>query len=104
MDFRDRVYKIIKQIPAGKVATYSQIGQKLGNRRLARAVGAALKNNKNSFVICRDRKIAVPCHRVVCATGKIGGFNEGLKKKRLLLQKEGVKVFGGRIDLKTFGW
>jgi len=79
-EFQKRVYKIVKKIPPGQVLTYKQIAIKLGNARLARAVGNALNKNKN---------IHIPCHRVIKNDGKIGGYRDGVEKKRELLKKEG---------------
>lgn len=79
--FQDKVCRIIKRIPKGHVMTYRQVAKAIGNPKAVRAVGNAL--NKN-----RDPKI--PCHRVIRANGKIGGYRDGAKKKRELLIKEGV--------------
>ncbi|OGZ33630.1 MAG: hypothetical protein A2Y98_01710 [Candidatus Portnoybacteria bacterium RBG_19FT_COMBO_36_7] len=79
-DFEKKIYNVVKKIPRGKVLTYKQVALKLGNIGFARAVGNAL--NKN-----RDKK--VPCHRVIRSDGKTGGYQGGVKKKVLLLQKEG---------------
>ena len=79
-EFQKKVYEIVKKIPRGEVLTYKQVAVKLGNAKLARAVGNAL--NKN-----RDPK--VPCHRVIRSDGKIGGYRKGTNKKALLLKKEG---------------
>ncbi len=79
--FRNQVYKIVKKIPRGKVLTYKQIAQKVGRPAAYRAVGNIL--NKN-----RDPKI--PCHRVICSDGKLGGYNKGIIIKKVLLKKEGA--------------
>ncbi len=81
--FQKKVYQIVSKIPRGQVFSYGQIAEKLGNKNLARAVGNAL--NKNY-----DRNI--PCHRVIKSNGQLGGFNRGIKKKALLLKKEGVRI------------
>lgn len=78
-EFQKRVYNIVKKIPKGKVLTYKEVAVKLGNPRLARAVGNAL--NKN-------RDLKVPCHRVIRSDGKLGGYRDG-KKKSFLLREEG---------------
>ena len=79
-EFEKKVYEVVKKIPRGKVLTYKQVALKLGNIGLARAVGNALNKNRDS---------KVPCHRVIRSDGKLGGYNRGLKKKALLLKKEG---------------
>lgn len=81
--FQRRVYQIVMRIPAGHVWTYAQVAKKLGNSKLARAVGNALGKNQDSPVI--------PCHRVVGYNG-IGGYSAGggIRAKLKLLKKEGV--------------
>lgn len=89
--FSEKVYKIVSQIPAGKVLTYAQVAKLAGNVKAARAVGSALKNNKDSK--------SIPCHRVVGAGGKLTGYAfGGINKKRKLLENEGV-VFKPSTDL-----
>jgi methylated-DNA-[protein]-cysteine S-methyltransferase len=93
--FQKRVLEIVKKVPKGKVTTYKSIALKL-NTIAYRAVGSALKNNKNPIV--------VPCHRVVNCDGKIGGYG-GIKsnpKKIRLLSREEIKVKNNRIDLKRY--
>ncbi|MFZ3077790.1 MAG: MGMT family protein [Candidatus Aenigmatarchaeota archaeon] len=48
------------------------------------------------------RPVAVPCHRVVCSGGGIGGYAFGIKKKIVLLEKEGVKIKEEKIDLDKY--
>jgi O-6-methylguanine DNA methyltransferase len=86
--FEEKVYAVAKKIPRGQVLTYKEVAVKLGNRKLARAVGNAL--NKNC-----DAKI--PCHRVVRSDGKIGGFRRGSFAKIKILRREGVKIKGNKI-------
>jgi O-6-methylguanine DNA methyltransferase len=81
-EFQQKVYNIVRKIPKGKVLTYKQVAERLGDKNLARAVGNALNKNQNS---------KVPCYRIIRSDGKIGGFNRGAEKKMELLQKEGVK-------------
>jgi len=90
MGFEEKVLKIVRKIPKGKVLTYKEVARLAGNPRAFRAVGNIL--NKN-----HDQKI--PCHRVVRSDGKIGGYNKGEKKKTLLLKREGVKMTGRKIVL-----
>ncbi len=93
-DFKDKCYRLLKQVPYGKVITYKEIALAL-NSRAFRAVGTAMRKNEN-----RD----VPCYKVVKSNGEIGGFNRGRKEKIRLLRKEGIKVKNGKIDLERFGW
>jgi methylated-DNA-[protein]-cysteine S-methyltransferase len=65
--FNRRVYEIAREIPAGATLTYGEIATRLGDPRAARDVGEAL--GKNPF------PIVVPCHRVLAAGGKSGGFS-----------------------------
>ena len=85
-EFNARVYEIARAIPPGETLTYGEIAVKLGDRLLAREVGAAL--GKNPW------PIVVPCHRVTAAGGKLGGFSArgGVNTKVKLLAIEGAKV------------
>ncbi|MET0272462.1 MAG: methylated-DNA--[protein]-cysteine S-methyltransferase [Phenylobacterium sp.] len=85
-EFNARVYEIARAIPPGETLTYGEIATKLGDRLLARDVGAAL--GKNPW------PIVVPCHRVTAAGGKLGGFSArgGVNTKVKLLAIEGAQV------------
>ncbi len=83
---------MVRGIPRGRVATYSQIARAIGRPRAQRA--AALVLSKNF-----DPKI--PCHRVIRFDGRVGGYNRGgPAKKAQLLRREGVGVRNNRVDLK----
>jgi methylated-DNA-[protein]-cysteine S-methyltransferase len=86
--FNNRVYEIARAIPPGETLTYGEIAVKLGDRLLARDVGQALGQN--------PWPIVVPCHRVVAAGGKLGGFSArgGASTKLKLLAIEGAKAAG----------
>ncbi|QQG44938.1 MAG: MGMT family protein [Candidatus Sungiibacteriota bacterium] len=86
--FQQKVYNVVKRIPAGRVMTYAAVAKAVGKPKTVRAVGNAL--NKNNF---RD----VPCHRVIRSDGKAGGYNRGTKKKIKLLLREGIKIKNGKI-------
>ena len=91
-----RIYEAVKQIPYGRVATYAQIAEMAGDRKMARAVGNALHRNPNPD--------SIPCFRVVNAKGELAGefaFG-GAGKQRALLEAEGVEVINGRVDLERF--
>ena len=78
-DFHQRVYAIARRIPPGKTRTYGEVATELGDKGLARAVGQAMGLNPFAPV--------VPCHRVLAAKGKPGGFSAGggaLTKLRML--------------------
>lgn len=92
-----RIYEAVKKVPRGQVATYGQIAELAGDRRMARAVGNALRK-------CPDPE-AIPCHRVVNAKGELSGafaFGEDDRQERLLAA-EGVELKKGRVDLKRYG-
>lgn len=76
------VYKILLTIPTGRVSTYGDIARALGNPLASRRIGRILNKNPNPVV--------VPCHRVVKADGKIGGYALGIDKKKKLLENEGL--------------
>jgi methylated-DNA-[protein]-cysteine S-methyltransferase len=83
------VYNLVSNIPLGKIATYGQLASSLGNPRAARGIGKIL--NKN------PRPIIVPCHRVVCSDGHIGGYMYGKERKILLLLNEGIPIVNDLI-------
>jgi len=83
--FRLRVWSALRKIPLGKVATYGEIAAKIGKLRGGRAIGQACGSNP---VV-----LFVPCHRVVSARGKLGGFGGGISLKRSLLHHEGVRIY-----------
>lgn len=94
-EFQKRVYEVTSRIPIGSVTTYGTIARILGDSSLARAVGNAL--NKNPFPSEK-----VPCHRVILSDGKVGGFASGTKSKIAMLEREGIEVVDGRVNLKRF--
>jgi methylated-DNA-[protein]-cysteine S-methyltransferase len=85
-DFNRKVYAIAREIPAGKTLSYGDIAKRLGDVALSRDVGQAL--GQNPF------PIIVPCHRVLAAGGKPGGFsaNGGTATKLRMLAIEGAYV------------
>lgn len=92
-----RIYNAVKQIPYGKVATYGQVAELAGDRKMARAVGNALHRNPEPGII--------PCHRVVNSKGELAGefaFGGAGAQAKLLIS-EGVEVKNGRVDLKKYG-
>lgn len=82
--FHRRVYDITRAIPPGRTRTYGEIAIELGDLSASRAVGQALGRNPVPLI--------VPCHRVLAAAGKSGGFsaNGGVALKRELLAIEGA--------------
>lgn len=96
--FTSTVRAIVAGIPKGKVATYGQVAALAGSPGAARAVGMVMRTNK-------DTK-AVPCHRVVGSTGALTGYayGNGISSKKAMLEKEGVKFKGQKVDLNASGW
>jgi methylated-DNA-[protein]-cysteine S-methyltransferase len=84
--FRQAIYAVLRAIPAGATLSYGEIATRLGNGSNARDVGEAM--GQNPF------PIIVPCHRVVAAGGKVGGFSAagGVTTKLRLLNIEGAPV------------
>ncbi|MGZ5910045.1 MAG: methylated-DNA--[protein]-cysteine S-methyltransferase, partial [Reyranella sp.] len=86
-DFHRKVYEVARTIPPGQTMTYGEIAKRIGAQpQEAREVGAAL--GKNPFAII------VPCHRVLAANGKLGGFSAtgGVDTKRRILEIEGASA------------
>ncbi len=93
MKFEDKVYRVCKKIPKGKVSTYKEVGKSLKSKAY-RAIGQALKKNPYK---------EVPCHRVVGSDGKLCGYRGNkVKEKEGMLKKEGVEVVKGKVSLKKF--
>lgn len=95
-EFERKVYAIARAIPPGETLSYGEIAEALGDKALSREVGQAM--GRNPF------PIVVPCHRVVAANGKLGGFSApgGVDTKLKMLAIEGAAV-GGQPDLFAAG-
>jgi methylated-DNA-[protein]-cysteine S-methyltransferase len=87
-EFNAKVYAITRKVPPGKTITYGEIATQLGDKLLARDVGQALGQNPCPIVM--------PCHRVLAANGKPGGFSAsgGVVTKLKLLSIEGAQPGG----------
>ena len=93
---KEKVYEFLRTIPKGKVVTYGQIAEYLGNRKLARVVGNILHNNPNE-----DK---YPCYKVVDRRGNLSilfAFG-GIEKQKEKLQKDGIVVKGYKVDLDKY--
>lgn len=92
------IYDVVRQIPKGKVATYGQVAALAGNKRWSRVVGYALHVNPDPEHI--------PCHRVVNRLGEVSkAFAFGGENRQIiLLENEGVKLDGNRVDLNKYRW
>src|SRR5690606_39297020 len=90
------IYSAVRDIPAGRVATYGGVAAVAGLPRRARLVGRAL----------RGCPADVPWHRVVASPGRIAfpPGSEDYEEQLRRLQAEGVACLGGRIDMRRFGW
>ena len=97
-DGPQKVYEYLRTIPEKKVVTYKQVAEYLGNKGLARVVGNILHKNPDG-----DK---YPCYKVLNSKGELaenfvfGGKN--IQKERL--EKEGIIVKDGKVDLKTYQW
>ncbi len=85
---REKILSIIRKIPKGKVTSYKEIAKKL--KLHPRMVARVLALNPHP--------IKIPCHRVVHADGRIGGYKLGRERKIELLKKEGIKISKGKIS------
>lgn len=95
--FFQRVYQLVRQVPAGRVVTYRQIADSLGSPRQARQVGWAMRTCPKEL----------PWHRVVNSEGCLSTrpVHAGFNVQRALLEDEGVQFDpDGRIDLSLYGW
>ena len=79
-EFRQKVWKILLEIPYGQTLTYGEIASRISSSMSAQAVGGAVGHNPISIII--------PCHRVLGANGKLTGYAGGLDKKIKLLKLE----------------
>jgi O-6-methylguanine DNA methyltransferase len=91
--FQRRVYDAAQEIPSGMVTTYARLARHIGCAS-ARAVGQALRRNRYAP--------RVPCHRVIAADLRLGGFGgqtcgAALRRKAALLRAEGVRLQAGRL-------
>jgi O-6-methylguanine DNA methyltransferase len=82
---------VVRRIPPGRVATYGDVAALAGRPRASRAVGNIMRE-------CSAP--GIPCHRVIAAAGRLGGYGGNLELKRALLRAEGVLV--ARMRVKDF--
>ena len=93
---KEKVYEYLRTIPKGKVVTYGQIAEYLGNKQFARVVGNILHNNPDE-----DR---YPCYKVVDSKGNLSkhfAFG-GIEKQKEKLVKEGIVVSGYKVNLNKY--
>jgi O-6-methylguanine DNA methyltransferase len=90
------VLSVVRRIPPGRVATYGDVAAGAGRPRAARAVGNIMRD-------CH--RADVPCHRVIAAAGRLGGYGSHPSLKAALLAAEGVVVSNGRVrQLERVRW
>ena len=95
-DFARRVLAAVRRIPTGRVTTYGDIAALAGRPRAWRAVGTIMRG-------CRVP--GVPCHRVIAAAGRLGGYGGNETMKSALLRAEGIVVSGSRVrDFAVRRW
>lgn len=92
----EKVYEFLKTIPKGKVVTYGQIAEYLGNKKLAQIVGNILHNNpdENEY----------PCYKVVNSKGNLSkkfAFG-GIEKQKEKLEQDGIVVINYKVDLYKY--
>lgn len=82
-NFTEKVKAVVKKIPKGQVMKYKEVAKMAGNEKASRAVANTMAANYDP---------EIPCHRVIRSDGGMGGYNRGgVKKKRAILEAEGVK-------------
>src|SRR5262245_25811125 len=87
-EFTARVLSVVRRIPPGRVASYGQVAEVAGYPRAARAAGNVMRDCHNP---------EVPCHRVIGAGGRLGGYGGSESLKRALLIAEGIVVRGSHV-------
>ena len=82
--FQLKVWESLLKIPLGQLSSYGEIAAEIGQPKAGRAVGTAIGSNPVAFLI--------PCHRVIRATGIIGGYKWGALRKTAIIGWEGAKA------------
>lgn len=94
---RQKLYHLLLAVPRGRVVTYGQLAEMLGDKRLARAVGNALHANPDGE--------KYPCYKVVNSRGELSrkyAFG-GMAAQQRRLEADGVAVENGKVDLARYG-
>ena len=92
--FQRAVWRQLQDIPYGETISYGELARRVGNPKASRAVGSA--NGANPI------PIVIPCHRVIAAGGKLGGFGGGLPVKQALLDLE-TRALAGSLASSLAG-
>ncbi len=83
--FSEKVRDVVRKIPKGSTLTYKEVAKRAGSQNAFRAVGSVMKANFNKNI---------PCHRVVRSDGKVGNYNRGGEKAKILkLREEGMQKY-----------
>lgn len=90
-DFQLKVWESLLKIPMGKLSTYGNLAEKIGNPNASRAVGTAIGSNPVAFLI--------PCHRVIQSSGNIGGYMWGSERKQLIIGWESSHVYADTLNI-----
>lgn len=93
-----KIYEVVRRIPAGSVATYGQVAALAGDKRWARVVGYALHVNPDPE--------GIPCYRVVNREGRLSdafAFG-GVNQQKVLLEADGIEVVDNKVDLNRYQW
>lgn len=93
---KEKVYEFLRTIPKGKVVTYGQIAEYLGNKQLARVVGNIIHNNPDEN--------RYPCYKVVDSKGNLSKYFAfgGIEKQKERLERDGIIVNNYRVDLDKY--
>ncbi len=89
VDVVEYTYFLVRQIPFGKVSSYGAIASALGDKGYSRAVGGFMNRNSDPE--------SMPCFKIVCSDGRLGGFDLGVDDKIRRLGLEGIEVENERI-------
>lgn len=90
-EFQKKVWAALCTVPYGTTCSYKEIAAKIENPKGCQAVGQA--NGKNPILI------VIPCHRVICADGTLGGYSGGIKVKKYLLRLEGKWNLSSNLEI-----
>ncbi len=80
--FQRKVWRKVREIPYGELRSYKWVARSIGRAHASRAVGNAVGRNPVAPI--------VPCHRVICSDGSLGGYTSGITIKKRLLNLEGI--------------
>lgn len=94
-NFQLKVWRALLEIPAGTVTTYGTLAGAVGDPKASRAVGTAVGSNPVSYLI--------PCHRVIRASGELGGYAWGVERKKVMIMREQLVTAEVKIEDREEG-